>query len=228
MSSFTPSEHEIVDKTSAFVKNKLLFAEKGHDWLHIQRVLNLALNIAAQEQGNAYVVALAALLHDIADEKFKTPDEPDGKTQIQTFLNSIHCPAAVTKQVVFIVENVSYKDQLTTTQQTLTPELAIVRDADRLDAMGAIGIARTFHYGGYKNREMYNTNIPPTTYATKEAYIHSNAPTINHFYEKLLLLKDLMITETGKSIAKQRHAFMLQFLEQFYSDCSISPKFTTL
>jgi uncharacterized protein len=207
----------IIENTKEFVKNKLQNAESGHDWFHIERVYKNAILIAKNENCNLEVVQLAALLHDIADSKFNNGDETVGPKVARAFLNSENVSEATTNHVVAIIENISFKGG--NFLKTFTSkELEIVQDADRLDAIGAIGIARTFNYGGFKNREIYNPEIVPNLNMTKEEYKKSTAPTINHFYEKLLLLKDKMNTETGKKIAQNRHDFIEKYLEQFYNE----------
>ncbi|MFY7758785.1 MAG: HD domain-containing protein [Flavobacterium stagni] len=207
----------IIDATIIYVKQQLEGAEAGHDWFHIERVYRNALHIADQEHCNREVVQLAALLHDIADSKFHGGDESIGPKTARTFLESQHTDAATIDHVVKIIENISFKGGKT--ERTFSSlELDIVQDADRLDAIGAIGIARTFNYGGFKNRPMYDPAIAPNMHMTKEEYKASNAPTINHFYEKLLLLKERMNTSTGKKLAEERHRFMEVFLAQFYAE----------
>lgn len=209
-----------IDQTIAFVQKTLKGAEGGHDWFHIQRVYNNATEIAKKEEKvDSLVVALGALLHDIADAKFYNGDETVGPKMAREFLNSIHVDEEVSKHVIHIINNISFKNSLSKNQNQFSSiELSIVQDADRLDAIGAIGVARAFNYGGFKNRELHNPEIKPNLNLSKEEYKKSKAPTINHFYEKLLLLKDKMNTATGKKIAKERHAYMLSFLEQFNSE----------
>lgn len=207
----------LIDKTILFVKTELKEAEGGHDWFHIERVYKNALLIAATESSNLTVVKLAALLHDIADSKFHGGDEAVGPAKARTFLTSLAVEEVIIDHVVKIIENISFKGG-TTEKQFTSIELDIVQDADRLDAIGAIGIARTFNYGGFKNRTLYDPAIAPLTNMTKEAYKNSTAPTLNHFYEKLLLLKDLMNTKTGRKLAEERHRFMEQFLARFYAE----------
>lgn len=211
---------EIIGKTIAFVKQTLANAEAGHDWFHIDRVYKNAIAINSIAQGDGLVVALAALLHDIADSKFNGGDEEIGPRIAGEFLTSLGLEAAVITHVQQIIKNLSYKASLGTIDFH-SKELDIVQDADRLDAIGAIGIARAFTYGGYKNRVLYDPEIQPKLNMTKEEYKNTTAPTINHFYEKLLLLKDLMKTEEGKKMAKERHEFMLTYLEQFYLETQI-------
>ena len=216
---------EIVEETIAFVKETLQGAEGGHDWFHIQRVFKTSLLIAKDEKNiNILVVSLGALLHDIADSKFHNGDETVGPKLAHTFLNSIQVNADVIAQVIQIIENISFKKSLEKNTPNFTSiELQVIQDADRLDAIGAIGIARAFNYGGFKNRALYDANIAPNLKMTKEEYKKSSAPTINHFYEKLLLLKDKMNTKTGKKLAAERHQFMMNYLEQFYSEWNGTP-----
>ncbi len=207
----------VIEKTINFVKKQLEHAESGHNWFHMERVYNNALLIAKEETCDLEVVQLAALLHDIADSKFHDGDETVGPKVAREFLTSENVSEETINHVVAIIENISFKGGNFEKQFT-SKELEIVQDADRLDAIGAVGIARTFNYGGFKNREIYNPEIAPNLKMSKEEYKNSTAPTINHFYEKLLLLKDKMNTETGKKIAQQRHEFMEKFLEQFYKE----------
>ncbi|MDB5275815.1 MAG: superfamily hydrolase [Ferruginibacter sp.] len=209
------TEEEIINTTVHFVKTALQGAEGGHDWFHIERVWKNANTIAKTENVNGLVVALAALLHDIADAKFNDGDEEIGPAMASRFLHSLAVPEATIEHVENIIRNISFKGGHFT-QSFSSPELDVVQDADRLDALGAIGIARAFNYGGFKNRQLYNPAIAPDLNMTKETYKKTTAPTINHFYEKLLLLKDKMNTGTGRQMAEERHAFMEIFLAQFY------------
>lgn len=206
--------------TINFVKEKLEGAEAGHDWFHIERVWKLAKKIAEQEGGNLEVIELSALLHDIADPKFHNGDETLALKISQNFLEEIHVNAKLIEQVLFVIKNISFKNRAEAPENPPL-ELQIVQDADRLDAIGAIGIARTFNFGGFKNNLMYHPEIKPNLGMNKEEYKKSNGTTINHFYEKLLLLKDLMNTETAKKIASERHNFMLQFLDEFYKEWNV-------
>lgn len=208
----------LVDKTVLFVKEKLENAEGGHDWFHIERVYKNAIKIAEEEGNcNLEIVKLGALLHDIADSKFHNGDETVGPNVAKEFLEKENVSQETIEHVIAIIENISFKGG-NFNQKFTSNELDIIQDADRLDAIGAIGIARTFNYGGFKNRSIYNPNIAPKLNQTKEEYKKSDAPTINHFYEKLLLLKDKMNTQAGKNLAESRHKFMEQFLAQFYSE----------
>jgi uncharacterized protein len=209
----------IINKTKKFVKQTLEGAEGGHDWFHTKRVLANSIHIAKKENANLFVVQLAALLHDIADAKFHDGDETLGPKVASEFLEEQSVDPLTKEHIIKIIESVSFKNSLSPTKNPFDSiELQIVQDADRLDAIGAIGIARAFNYGGFKNRELYNPKVPPKMNISKEAYKKSSAPTINHFYEKLLLLKEKMNTPTGKKIAEKRHDFMLSYLDQFYKE----------
>ncbi|WP_326984877.1 HD domain-containing protein [Chryseobacterium sp. MYb264] len=210
----------IIENTVNFVKEKLEGAEAGHDWFHIERVWKLSKKIAATENCNEDVVELAALLHDIADPKFHNGDETIALTVSREFLEGQHTPEEVVEQVLYVIKNISFKNR---GEAPLHPpiELQIVQDADRIDAIGAIGIARTFNFGGFKNNLMYDPFIEPKLNMSKEEYKKSNGTTVNHFYEKLLLLKDLMNTKKGKEMAEERHHYMLNFLDQFYKEWNV-------
>ncbi|MDM8177471.1 MULTISPECIES: HD domain-containing protein [Olivibacter] len=207
----------IILKTKEFVQSKLKTAEAGHDWFHVERVWKNARLILENETANIMVVELAALLHDIADSKFHDGDEELGPRITRSFLSSLHLEETTIAHVCNIIKNMSFKASLGKIE-FWSKELEIVQDADRLDAIGAIGIARAFNYGGYKNRSMYDPAIKPKENQSKEEYKNTTAPTINHFYEKLLLLKDKMNTETGKRLAESRHQYMLDFLHQFFNE----------
>jgi uncharacterized protein len=207
----------LIDATILFVKEKLHDAEGGHDWFHMERVYKNAVLIAQGEDCDLTVVKLGALLHDIADSKFNDGDETVGPKVARDFLESQNVEEAIIQHVINIIENISFKGG-NFEKQFHSKELEIVQDADRLDALGAIGIARTFNYGGFKNRTLYNPAIPPKLNMSKEEYKKSDSPTLNHFYEKLLLLKDKMNTQTGLKIAEERHRFMEVFLSQFYAE----------
>ncbi len=214
------TDSELVEKTIAFVREELAQAEGGHDWFHIERVFKNTLLIAKDEPVDVLVVSLAALLHDIADPKFHGGDEEIGPRKAASFMKSLGIRAEVHSHVVDIVRRMSFKNTLEGNAGKESRELQVVRDADRLDAMGAIGIARAFNFGGHKGRPLYDPEVAPRVGMTKADYKKSNGPTLNHFYEKLLLLKDLMHTETGKRLAAGRHAFMLEYLEAFYAEWS--------
>lgn len=206
-----------IQKTIDFVKETLANAEAGHDWFHIERVFKTAQTINQQENGDELVVCFAALLHDIADPKFNNGDEEIGPNIAASFLSSIDIDADIIAHVKLIIQNMSFKNSFDGAG-FISKELQIVQDADRLDAIGAIGIARAFTYGGFKNRVLYDPAILPEKHLNKESYKNTTAPTINHFYEKLLLLKDLMNTGAGKAMATERHDFMLLYLEHFYKE----------
>ena len=208
---------DYINQTIRYVKEELQGAEAGHDWFHVERVYKNALQILQHEQADEQVVILGALLHDIADSKFHNGNEEIGPEKALAFMTSIQIDEEVKNHVVEIIRNISFKGG-NFTQSFSSTELNIVQDADRLDALGAIGIARTFHFGGFHNRIIYNPEQKPRLNMTKEEYKKHVGTTINHFDEKLLRLKDRMNTPTGKKIAAQRHLFMTHFLEQFYAE----------
>lgn len=207
----------LVDATITFVKNQLINAEGGHDWFHTERVYKNAILIAKEEVCDLEIIKLGALLHDIADSKFHDGNETVGPETARIFLEGQSIAEEAISHVVKIIENISFKGG-NFEKKFNSIELQIIQDADRLDAIGAIGIARTFNYGGFKNHQIYNPAIAPEMNMSKEEYKNSEAPTLNHFYEKLLLLKDKMNTETGKKIALERHKYMENFLSQFYAE----------
>ena len=213
-------KNKLINLTIAFVKETLSDAEGGHDWFHIDRVHKNAKLIAEGENVDPFVVELGALLHDIADPKFHNGDEEIGPEKATTFLKSLKVEQEIVEHIENIIRYVSFKSSLdqNQTRQFSSEELKVIQDADRLDAIGAIGIARAFNYGGFKNRSLYDPVIKPIIDQDKETYKNSKAPTINHFYEKLLLLKDKMNTETARKIASKRHQFMEAYLEQFYAE----------
>lgn len=210
-------DSELIPNTIAFVKHHLADAEGGHDWWHIYRVWKMAQRIAGEEHVDGLVVELAALLHDVADPKFHGGDEEVAPRMVRQFLEEQGVGAEIVDHLVSIIRNMSFKSSLGKVEFH-SPELAVVQDADRLDAIGAIGIARAFNYGGFKNRALYDPAIEPSTNLTKDEYKKGEAPTINHFYEKLLLLKDKMNTATGKRIAQERHQYMVDYLSRFYDE----------
>ena len=210
---------DILKKTVQFVKTTLQGAEGGHDWFHIERVWKNAKLIAKNEDVDMFIVELGSLLHDIADSKFHNGNENIGPEKSRAFLESLDLDESNIQHIENIIKNISYKNSLEAgSEKFRSKELDIIQDADRLDAIGAIGIARAFNYGGFKNMEIHNPAISPNLQQSKETYKKSTAPTINHFYEKLLLLKDKMNTKTGKQLAADRHIFMEQFLDQFYKE----------
>lgn len=208
---------EVIKLVADEVKEKFKNDGTGHDWWHIYRVWQMALKISEHEKADLYVVQLSALLHDIADWKYHDGDDTVGPKKAREILEKYKVADNVIDQVVEIIADLSFKGAGVKTKMK-TIEGMIVQDADRLDAIGAIGIARTFAYGGYKNNLMYDPEIKPVIHNTKEEYFKSVGTTINHFYEKLLLLKDLMNTDAAKQIALQRHEFMEEFLKNFYND----------
>lgn len=213
------NHNQIVDKTKEFIQESLKNAESGHDWWHAYRVWKLSILISQKEDfdGDMLAVELAALLHDIADAKFNNGDESLALDIAFDFMDSMKLPKSTIDDVLFVIENISFKGgEINSISKTTI--LKIVQDADRLDALGAIGIARTFSYGGYKQRPMYDPAKPPIMGMTKEKYRKNDGPTINHFYEKLFLLKELMNTKSGKELAEKRHLFMQQFVNQFYDE----------
>jgi len=205
----------LISQTIEFVKEKVKNYDAGHDWWHVERVWKNAKYINQFEHGDPTIIDLASLLHDIADAKFHEGNETIGPALAKEFLIAHNIESGMQDQVIGIIENISFRkslDQL----DFYSKELDIVQDADRLDAIGAIGIARAFTYGGYKNRELYNPEIPALSHISQDEYKKSTSPTVNHFYEKLLLLKDKMKTETGKRLAEYRHSFLVKYLDQFY------------
>jgi len=207
---------QLITTTKTFVKQELKGAEGGHDWFHVERVYKNTLLIAKSEPVDILIVSLAALLHDIADPKFHQGDESIGPKKAREFLLENNVDSKVIEHVTQIIKNMSFKNSLDPDASFSSQEMEVVQDADRLDAIGAIGIARCFNYGGYKDRPLYDPEINPNLKMTKSEYKASEAPTINHFYEKLLLLKDKMNTKTGRRIAEKRHKFMELYLKQFY------------
>ena len=208
---------KIIDKTVEFVKETLKNAEWGHDRRHIYRVWKTAKHIAQTENVNMLIVELWALLHDIADAKFYDGDDTVGPKKAKEFLESLEIEQSIIDHVEKIVKNVSFKGG-NHEQEFKSAELDVVQDADRLDALGAIGIARTFSYWWSKNREIYNPENKPKLNMTKEEYYKNEGSSLNHFYEKLLLLKDRMNTKTGKEMAEKRHIYMENYLEEFYKE----------
>ena len=208
---------EVISETADFVKSKMEGDGTGHDWWHIWRVWRMAKRIGEIEGGDMFVIELGALLHDIADWKFNDGDLKAGSRVTEDWLSRLGVEKEIIEHVKHIVENVSYKGDAEENKMK-TLEGFIVQDADRLDAIGAIGLARTFAYGGGMNREIYNPNIKPVKNMTFEMYKKNKGTTINHFYEKSLLLKDRMNTETARMIAEHRHKFMEEFLEEFYAE----------
>jgi uncharacterized protein len=212
------TENQLIETTKNFVKETLKHAEGGHDWFHIERVYNNALLISKTETVDIFVVQLGVLLHDIADPKFHDGDETIGPQMAREFLFKHNVDSSIIEHVVNIIKHISFKNSFDGKSGFISKEMEVIQDADRLDAIGAIGIARCFNYGGFKNRPLYDPSVQPNPNMTKEDYKTSASPTINHFYEKLLLLKGKMNTKTGKQIAKNRHQFMELYLKQFYAE----------
>lgn len=219
---------EIIEKTELFVKQTLSKDNTGHDWWHIHRVRNLAKRIARHEGADIFIVELAALLHDIGDYKFFQGDEEAGVAKVRKWLSSLEISPSVIDKIVEITSQISFmytlpdkdkgRGKKNSTIPTLSKELIAVTDADRLDAMGAIGIARAFTYGGFFNRPIYDPAIKPSKSITREEYKTTEAPSINHFYEKLLKLKDMMYTKLGRKMAKRRHRFLNLYLKHFFKE----------
>ena len=208
---------DIISRTKDFVREKLKNGEGEHDWWHAWRVWKLSKKIAEYYSADSLVVETAALLHDIADAKFHDGNEELGPAIAAEFLSGLGVENEQIEKVLYIIRNISFKGGLNQLKEK-SIELQIVQDADRLDALGAIGIARTFNYGGFKNRPLYEPGLAPQDYHSVASYRKSSAPSINHFYEKLLLLKDLMNTSIGKEMATKRHEYMEDFLKEFYSE----------
>jgi len=221
-------KQEIIKKTETFVKETLSKDSTGHDWWHVHRVRNLAKRIALHEGADIFIVELAALLHDIGDYKFFQGDEEAGAVKVRGWLSSLEISPSLIDKIVGITSQIFFihtlpdkskeKDKKNSTTPTISKELMAVTDADRLDAMGAIGIARAFTYGGFFNRPIYDPNTKPSKFITKEEYKTTEAPSINHFYEKLLKLKDMMYTPLGRKMAKRRHRFLNLYLKQFFKE----------
>lgn len=211
------NQQEIINKTALFVKQKFSGEGTGHDWWHIERVRNNAVKIAKEESADLFIVELGALLHDIADWKFHNGDENAGPRAAREWLEQIDVDESIIAHVCDIIKTVSFKGAGVETNMK-TKEGQCVQDADRLDAMGAIGIARAFAYGGHKDRELHNPNIPPERHDSFEHYKKSTGPTLNHFYEKLFLLKELMNTPAGKALAEKRHWFMEEYVARFLKE----------
>lgn len=213
------SSKSVIDRLKQIVQDRLEHAESGHDWWHTLRVYNNAVLLQSETPAsNAFIVEAAALLHDIADAKFNGGDENEASLVANAILSSLDVSNELIEKVIFIIENLSFRHSLGTNlnvQKSI--ELQLVQDADRLDAIGAIGIARAFNYGGFVNRPFYDPEISPRKELTKSEY-SKPSPTINHFFEKLLLLKDGMQTTKAKQVAEQRHEFMVQYLQQFFAE----------
>lgn len=211
------TQEKIIENTVNFVQNELKDAEGGHDWWHIYRVWKLAEHIAEEENADLFIVRMGSLLHDIADSKFNDGDEEIGPKKAVQFMMNLNLNNKIIEHIEAIIRNISFHKTFEE-KKFDSLELRVIQDADRLDAIGAIGIARAFNYGGHKNFKLYDPGIEPDLHMDKETYKKSDAPTINHFYEKLFLLKDMMNTSTGKKLAEDRHAFMKSFVDQFMNE----------
>lgn len=207
----------VINKTKKYIKDKLLGEGSGHDWYHIERVYKMAEFIAEKEGADLFIVRLIALMHDVADHKFYQGSSEIGALVTKEWLKQLDVEPSIIETITKIIKTISFKAGTEKLKQE-TLEGMVVQDADRLDAIGAIGIARTFAYGGYKKREMYNPEIKPKKYNSYNEYMKTHNHTINHFYEKLFLLKDLMNTKTGKKIAVNRHEFMEGYINQFFKE----------
>jgi len=222
------NRQEIIKKTELFVKQTLSKNSTAHDWWHIHRVRNLAKRIARHEGADIFIVELAVLLHDIGDYKFFQGDEEAGAAKVGGWLSSLEISPSLINKIMEITSQISFMHTLpdkgkgrgkkNSAIPTLSKELMSVTDADRLDAMGAIGIARAFTYGGFFNRPIYNPTVKPSKSITREEYKTTEAPSINHFYEKLLKLKDMMHTKLGRKMAKRRHRFLNLYLKHFFKE----------
>ncbi len=208
---------QIISETETFIRQNFEGEGTGHDWWHIHRVRNTALTLGKVEKADLFIVELAALLHDVADHKFHDGDEEIGPATAQKWLQQLEVQPRIITAVCDIIRGISFKGAKVATPMK-TIEGKVVQDADRLDALGAIGVARAFAYGGYKKRELYNPDILPEEHHSFEQYKKSTGPTINHFYEKLFLLKDRMNTDSGRKLAESRHIFMKQFVAQFMGE----------
>lgn len=221
MSHLSEEQRSTIDKIELLVRNKFISEGSGHDWWHIYRVREVAVKIALEEKADLFLTETAALLHDIADHKFHGGDIEAGPKEAARILIDFGLPDSVINKVCSIVKEVTFKGEGVPTPCS-SKEAACVQDADRLDAIGAIGIARAFAYGGSKGRLLYDPEQKPQFFSDFNAYKSTVAPTINHFYEKLLLLKNRMNTNTAKVMAEQRHTFMEAYLEQFYDEWNAS------
>ena len=206
-------DRDIIENTIEYVKNKLAQTESGHNWFHVERVWKMARKISENYKTDLMVIDLGSLLHDIADAKFYNGNENIGPEIATKFLHTLHVNNEIVSQVIDIIKYISFKNKGKKSPGFI--EFKIIQDADRLDAIGAIGIARAFNYGGYKNKTMYNPAIKPLLQMSDHQYKTNNGPTINHFYEKLFKIKDLLYTKEAVHIAKERHRFMEDFVNRF-------------
>lgn len=212
------NHQEIITKTVSFVRHQLRDAEAGHGWEHIKRVWKTTIYIGKKEDVDLFTAELGALLHDIADWKFYNDATVAGR-KIRTFLEPLKVPDKIVDHVIKIADNISFQGE-NHRPSFMSPEFAVVQDADRLDALGAIGIARIFHYSGHTGQAIHNPDIPPKKGMTKQEYVNHEQTSINHFYEKLLLLRERMNTVTARHLAKERDLFVRKFLNQFLKEYS--------
>jgi len=211
-------KQEIIKQTASYVKEILEGEGSGHDWWHIQRVRNLALNIGRKEDANLYVVEMASLLHDVGDPKLYGGDKTIAPIMIGRKLSELGVEGKEKDDIMYIIGNMSFSKHLDGKEVKKSVEFQCVQDADRLDAIGAIGIARCFAYGGHKGRVLYNPDVKAREGLSSEVYHATSADTLSHFQEKLLLLKNLMNTATAKRMAEERHKFMESFLMRFHNE----------
>ncbi|NMC57863.1 MAG: HD domain-containing protein [Candidatus Methanofastidiosa archaeon] len=212
------NQDQIINKTKEFVFNKLKDDSSGHDWWHSFRVWNIAKKIGREEKANLFTVELAALLHDIADWKLNNGDYTKSDKIIDEWLSIFNIDQSQITEIQNIIHSISFKGAGVKSQENLSIEAKVVQDADRLDALGAIGIARTFAYGGKFDRAIHDPGEKPVLHSTSESYLNSKSTSINHFYEKLLIIKDRMNTKTAKNIAIHRHQFLLFYLDEFHKE----------
>ena len=214
------AQSALIERVAAQIRRRFVGESSGHDWYHIQRVWKLTQQIAAREGANLEIAELGALVHDIADWKFCAGDETVGPREARRLLSDEGVPGDLIEAVTDIVATISFKGAgVTTAMKTL--EGQCVQDADRLDAMGAIGIARCFAYGGHAGRAMYDPDVHPTMHATAEAYKSAKGTSLNHFHEKLFLLKDRMNTASGRAMAEERHRYMMEFVDRFLHEWNV-------
>jgi len=213
----TPKQNKIIRKVAQYAKERMAGEPTGHDWWHTNRVWHLSKKIAKKEGGDLFIIELSSLLHDIDDWKFSGGGDKQGAKRAKRIMEKLGVEAEVVRQVCYIVENISFKGALVKDKMKIL-EGKVVQDADRLDVIGAIGIARVFAYGGYLKREIYNPRIKPKLHRTFSEYKKSKGTSINHFYEKVLLLKDRLHTKTAKQMAQQRHRFVENYLKQFFQE----------
>lgn len=213
----------VIERTKEYVQTLLTDNDVSHDWWHIQRVSKMACYLAEKEQADLFIVEMSALLHDIDDWKFNQNNEPDDIPNAKSWLEELLLPQEVSNAICEVIRTISFRGAMTESNTVKSIEAAVVQDADRLDAMGAIGIARTFSYGGHTSRVLHDPARKPMVHKTFKEYKKNEGTTLNHFHEKLLLLKDRMNTDSAKKIAENRHVFMEKFLEQFLHEWDFGP-----